>query len=276
METAARERAVAAAKAVAESFGLRADDAVVLNDSNKLTLRLMPCDTVARVAPLEHRAVQFEIDIAQRLAEADCPVAALDPRIEPRVHTRDGCNITFWTHYEPVSAESIPPAEYARALGKLHTGMRTIDIAAPHFTDRVDEAQQILADRRISPDLPEPERALLADTLERLRRATAESGKDQLLHGEPHPGNLLATEHGPLFIDFETCCYGPVEFDLAHAPDALAEHYPGADLELLHQCRMLMLAMIITWRWDKDDQLPGGRDLGAEWLDQLRAALDAN
>jgi hypothetical protein len=43
---------------------------------------------------------------------------------------------------------------------------------------------------------------------------------------------------------------------------------------LLRECRLLVLAMITAWRWDRDDQLPNGRQLGAEWLSQIRAALD--
>jgi len=39
---------------------------------------------------------------------------------------------------------------------------------------------------------------------------------EQLLHGEPHPGNVLSTKNGLVFIDLETCCRGPVEFDIAH------------------------------------------------------------
>lgn len=39
-----------------------------------------------------------------------------------------------------------------------------------------------------------------------------------MLHGEPHPGNVLATADGLLFVGFETCCRGPVEFDLAQEP----------------------------------------------------------
>jgi hypothetical protein len=35
-----------------------------------------------------------------------------------------------------------------------------------------------------------------------------------------------------------------------------------------------VLAMIATWRWERDDQLPNGRQLGTEWLNQLRTALD--
>ncbi|MGG7610161.1 aminoglycoside phosphotransferase family protein, partial [Streptomyces sp. ZG43] len=44
-------RAVAVARSVAASLGLPADEAAVLHDSNKLTLRLLPADTLARVAP---------------------------------------------------------------------------------------------------------------------------------------------------------------------------------------------------------------------------------
>jgi hypothetical protein len=77
-----------------------------------------------------------------------------------------------------------------------------------------------------------------------------------------------------LFIDLETCCRGPVEFDIAHAPEEVSRYYPNADQELLRQCRVLMLAMITTWRWNRDDRLPNGRRLAREWLSELRAALE--
>jgi thiamine kinase-like enzyme len=101
-----------------------------------------------------------------------------------------------------------------------------------------------------------------------------ERGGEQLLHGEPHPGNVLSTQDGLMFVDLETCCRGPVEFDLAHAPEEVGEHYPGVDRDLLRQCRILVLAMITTWRWDAGDQFPHGRQLGREWLSQIRSALD--
>lgn len=63
-------------------------------------------------------------------------------------------------------------------------------------------------------------------------------------------------------------------FELAHAPAGVAEHYPGLDHELLRECRVLMPAMIIMSRYEPGDRLPDGRRLAAEWLDQLRAALD--
>lgn len=268
-------RAVAASFATATALGLTVDDAVVLHDSNKLTLRLLPCDVLARVAPVAEQVAQFEIDLAQRLATAGSPVAALESRVEPRVYERDGFVVTLWTYYEPATDHEVAPADYADALVRLHAGMRGIDLPTPHFTDRVEQAQRLVANRDRTPALADADRRLLGDTLRGLRRMISERGApEQLLHGEPHPGNVLTTENGLLFVDLETCCRGPVEFDLAHAPDEVGEHYPGVDQDLLRECRILMLAMITTWRWDRDDQLPDGRRLGTEWLDQIRAALD--
>lgn len=268
-------RAVAAAMATASALDLTVDEVIVLQDSNKLTLRLLPCDVVARVAEEQsRRAAEFEVTLAQRLAETESPVAALDPRVEPSVYERDGFVVTLWTYYEPVSVRAIGPREYASALARLHAGMRQIDIATPHFTERVAQAQWLVGSHDHTPDLPDADRALLSDTLRSLRRAIGDRGNtEQMLHGEPHPGNLLRTKQGLLFIDLETCCRGPVEFDIAHAPEAVSTHYPDADQQLVHQCRVLMLAMIVTWRWDRDDQLPNGRQLGLTWLNEMRAAL---
>jgi hypothetical protein len=274
MQAAEVRRAVAAALSTASSLDLTVDDAIVLNNSNRLTLRLLPGDVLAQVAPLARQVAQFEVDLAQRLAESGCPVAALEPRVEPRVYERDGFVITLWTYYEPVTSREIPPADYANALERLHAGMRKLDVPTPHFSDRVESAQQLVASRDRTPALADADRELLGDTLRSLRRVIGERGGEQLLHGEPHPGNVLTTKNGLLFIDLETCCRGPIEFDLAHAPEEVGEHYRGANQDLLRKCRILVLAMITTWRWERGDQLPNGRQLGIEWLNQIRAALD--
>jgi thiamine kinase-like enzyme len=270
-------RAVAVAKSTGTSLGLTVDEAIVLHDSNKLTLRLLPCDVLARVAPVAHQVAEFEVELAQQLVRSGCPVAALEPRVEPRVYERDGLVVTLWTYYEPVTLREISPPEYAHALARLHAGMRKLDVPTPHFTDRVESAERLVASREDTPALADADRELLGDTLRGLRRGIAErGGVEQLLHGEPHPGNVLTTKNGLLFIDLETCCRGPVEFDLAHAPEEVSAHYPGVDQGLLRECRILVLAMITTWRWDRGDQLPNRRQLGTEWLSQIRTALERN
>lgn len=272
MQASELPRAVAAARSTASALDLTVDDAIVLQDSNRLVLRLMPCDVVARVAPMAyHASAQFEVELAQRLAETGSPVALLDPRVEPRVHVRDGFVMNMWTYYEPVPPQQVPPADYAHALERLHAGMRQIDLTTPHFTDRVAEAQHLAGSREDTPALADSDRELLSNTLRSLKRAIGDRGAaEQLLHGEPHPGNVLSTKYGPLFIDLETCCRGPTEFDIAHAPEDVSEHYPDIDQELLSECRGLTLAMVAAWRWDPGDHHPDGRRAGRELLSALR------
>lgn len=261
-------RAVAAARSTASALGL-ADDAIVLQNSNKVAVRLLPCEAVARVAHAGQEVARFEVELAQQLAEAGCPVAALDPRVAPRAHERDGFVITLWTHYESGPSGDVSPADYARALGRLHAGMRTLDVASPHFTDRVAEAERLVASCD-DPLLSDLDRELLGTTLRDRARAVVDHGAvEQLLHGEPHPGNVLRTRNGLRFIDLETCCRGPVEFDLAHVPEQVGELYSGADRQLLRDCRCLVLAMVAAWRFEPDDQLPNGERAARELLRAL-------
>lgn len=263
-------RAIAAAISTAQALGLQVDDAVILQNSNKLALRLLPCDAFARVAPLAQQVAQFEVELAQRLAETKSPAAALEQRVPQRVFQREGFAITLWTYYAPVTSE-VAPVDYANALWRLHTGMRTIEITAPHFTDRIGEAEQLVATRKRTPELTDADRELLNGMLESLRRSIVGRGAaEQLLHGEPYAGNILNTKIGPLFIDLETCCRGPIEFDLAHAPEAATEYYPGVDQGLLSDCRALVLAMVAAWRWDAGDQFPNGRQWAELFIRTLR------
>jgi len=273
-------RAVGAAMSTASSAGLEVDEAAILQDSNKLAVRLLPCDVLARVALVGHHVAEFEIDLARRLAATDSPVAAIDPRVEPRVYENDGFAVTLWTYYPSVTAP-VSPGDYADVLGRLHAGMRALGVRSPHFTDRVAEAEELLVSPDRTPRLAEADRELLVSTLRTLRRAVADRGAvEQLIHGEPHPGNLLSTRDGLVFIDLETCCRGPVEFDLAHVPEVVGAGYPDVDQELLAHCRGLVLAMVAAWRWDADDQFPNGERAAREFLETVRqgppwAALDA-
>jgi hypothetical protein len=253
----------------ASALGLVVGDAIVLQNSNKLSLRLLPCDVFARVAHAGREVARFEVELAQQLAEAESPVAALAPRVAPRAYERDGFVITLWTYYESATSGDVPPAEYARALERLHAGMRTLDVASPHFTDRVAEAEGLVAscDDRLLGDL---DRELLSTTLRDRRRTIVDHGAvEQLLHGEPHPGNVLVTRSGLRFVDLETCCRGPVAFDLAHVPEPVSEFYSGADQQLIAECRGLVLAMVAAWRFEPGDQLPNGRRAARELLRAL-------
>ena len=270
MKPSAATRAIAAATEVAASLGLTATHAIVLHNSNKLTLRLTPCDVLARVTHVGQDDARLEVDRAQRLAAAGCPVGVVEPQVEPLVHVRGGFAVTLWTYYEPVTHQ-VRPVDYAEALERLHAGMRTAELASPRFTDRIADAVQVADNPDLSPELDDADRVLLSGTLGSLRRAIEDHGaKEQLLHGEPHPGNVLSTTSGTLFIDFETSCHGPVEFDLAYVPEAVCEHYPRLNQKLLDDCRHLVLAMVAAWRWRLGDEFPNRRRWGQEFLRSLR------
>ena len=275
---------MAACRTVAAACGLGVEDAVVLNISNRLAVHLRPCDVLARVAPRTRQSgSKFEVEVSRRLAETGAPLATLDPRVEPRVYEHDDFAVTLWTYYETVPPHDIAPDEYASALERLHAGMRQVDLTGdwlPHFMDRVDEAQRLVDDPTNTPEITGADRQLLGTTLRTMRRAIADRGaSEQLLHGEPHPGNVLRTRGGLLFVDLETCCRGPIEFDIAHATSAasgpieIGALYVGADQSLVRECWILMLAMVTVWRCQPGDDLPNGRAMAMDWISELRAAV---
>jgi hypothetical protein len=257
----------------ASALGLTVDDAVVLSDSNRLVVRLKPCDVVARVAiaaPEYEARLAREVEMVRRLEDNNSPVAGLDSRVEARLFMHHDMAVSMWTYFAP-DHRPLPPDEYAHALQGLHVGLQLVAIPAPHFMDRIAATEQDVADRELTPDLAEADRSLLAGTLADLRKAIVRRrAPEQLLHGEPHPWNVLNTDKGPLFFDFENSVRGPVEYDLAWTTEAVSERYPGADQDLVDECRGVVLAIVAMHRWRRGDQHPGGRQSGVTFLNAVR------
>lgn len=272
VEVTERRRAVGAAVSLAGSLGLTADDAVILHDSNRIVIRVLPCDIVARVSPIGWYSPVREVELARLLAtETDAPIAGLDPRVDPVIFERDDFEIGLWTYFEPGPSPELSPDDYSKILERLHGALRQIDMASPTFTDRLAGIQQWLSDGEVVPDLVHEDRDLLVQRLQPSSRLLTDvTERQQLLHGEPHPGNVLNPVEGPVFIDFENCARGPVEYDLAWVPTAVSNRYPGVDREVLDECRGFVLALVAAHRWRHDDQHPSGRRSGIAFLDVLR------
>ena len=84
MQTSHVRSAVHAAMSSAAALGLGADDAVILQNSNRLTVRLMPCDVVSRIAPTAYQAAaEFEVG---QVSTPGAPPAPPPPSISPRAH----------------------------------------------------------------------------------------------------------------------------------------------------------------------------------------------
>ena len=135
------------------------------------------------------------------------------------VYETDGFDVTLWT-YEPPAPQSVSPGDYAQAssggttaCGGSTSRRRTTRIASRRPGHRRAAATAVPRSRT-------PTGSFSAARCDARRRAIDDrAAVEQLLHGEPHPGNVLSTRNGPLFVDLETCCRGPVEFDLAHVPE---------------------------------------------------------
>ena len=55
--------------------------------------------------------------------------------------------------------------------------------------------------------------------------------------------------------------------------EEVSGRYPGADSDVINHCRILIWAMITTWRWHWNDELPNGSYWATEGLNQLRTEL---
>lgn len=274
MQASQIQRAVAAARSTACDLGYQVNDAIVIHNSDRIAVRLTPCDLLVRIAPEAWADdFQFEAEVARRLAATDSPVGVLAPRAEPRVYVRDTFAFTFWTYYEPVG--EIAADEYADALIRIHAGLRQIELAAPHISVRIAGWAEEVDNHEQTPDLPAPHRERLRNTFQRVQNTISQwETTDQLLHGEPHPGNVLNTSKGLLFIDLQTCQRGPIEYDLAFVPEEVAVHYPGANQQLVHQFRILNWAGFTTMRWRAADQFPDRDYWRIEGFNRLRTALE--
>ena len=89
------------------------------------------------------------------------------------------------------------------------------------------------------------------------------------LHGEPHDGNRLVTPAGLRWIDFESCCVGPLEWDLAFQPREVDADLIDIDHGLLALLRRLNSARVATWCLAQS-RFPGMRRHGEIHLASLR------
>lgn len=212
--------AVTAAIAVASGYGVRCADPVVLHDGSNVLVHLRPAPVVARVANLVAAirpgvAAWFARDIAlaSYLAEQGAPV--VPPCTEPPAgpHHHDGLVLAFCSYVPHDPAYTPAAAEVGRMLGELHEALRDYPGELPE-DGPIGDVGRVL-------DLLEREGMLAGAELAGLRAEAARLAEAvralprQALHGDAHPGNLLATPDGLVWNDFEDTWRGPLAWDLA-------------------------------------------------------------
>ncbi|MEO6696877.1 MAG: serine/threonine protein kinase, partial [Gammaproteobacteria bacterium] len=107
-----------------------------------------------------------------------------------------------------------------RFMGRIHAvGATQIFRHRPTLTMQefgYDAAQFLLEHGFIPADLELAYRSLVEDLLRRVSESFArtEDVKHIRLHGDCHPGNILWTDRGPHFVDFDDCRMGPAVQDI--------------------------------------------------------------
>lgn len=261
--TTSDPQALQAAIEVARAHGIMADRCVVLQDASTLVVRLTET-LVARVVqdrsgPRQGTAwFERENAVAAHLTQRGAPIIPLHPDLPPGPHLHQGYPLNFWRYMQAVEAE--PEAgEIGRTLRLCHEVLASLPQPLPRLAI-LHESLGILEGRALFP--PEQQQ-LLRGHLER-SLARLEPLPLQPLHGDAHYGNLMSTQSGLLWTDWEDAFLGPVEWDVAsiiwnarvleqdHATaDAILSAYREAggrlDEEVLGQCMIARAAVMTAW-----------------------------
>lgn len=260
--------AISAAVDIVRDHGITVEKPVPLRSTNNTVAWLYPAPIVAKVATGRDSRAHTELKIAQELAVLGAPVVHPAPEMPQVVHSRNGFEVTFWRYHAQRASPEIPAGRIAGALRQLHAALAKISPAVrarlPSYMQELDSARSLLAEPDGLPALFAPDRRLLAATFDRLQAemvALVTSNDIRVLHGGPHSYNVLVVDGEPTFIDLETACTGPVEWDLAYI-DELGYGLP-INPRLLWLCQGMVSVKTAIWCW-RDVERADFRE-HAEW-----------
>lgn len=254
--------AVAAALAVATAHGLLTDRPEVLHERSNVLVRLGP--VVARVpgttrlarpdpAPWLARDVAVSRFLTERGVRVVSPTT--DPPAGP--HFAEGLPVTLWEYTPHDPDHRYAPDVVTESLARVHEALRDYPGELP-TRGPLDDLTRVLS---LHP-------GSFGDFLPRLRAevdrlAAALPASDvQALHGDAHPGNVMATEDGPCWFDFEDTWHGPLAYDLATLSLHGGPEYVGG------VCTQLRHLVGVVWQFVIAKRFP-------DRLDGARKALDA-
>jgi hypothetical protein len=233
-----------AALSVAAALGLKAHRPVILEDWNNTIVRLAPSSIVAKVGTSHFRdarveSLEREVAVGAHLAARGAPVTRPAAGVPPGPHHWQGLTLTLWEYVEPIPGAELVPAEMAAAMQAVHEALSDFDGSLPYFALELDDTRTLLQPHR-SPSLEAADRQFLLSGVSELEAALAPlTTARRPLHGSPHGANWLLSTRGPMLLDFETACLGPVEWDLAALGDKALGFFPDADDELISILRRM-------------------------------------
>jgi Ser/Thr protein kinase RdoA (MazF antagonist) len=225
-------------------------------------------------------AILEEHAFTQRLAASEIP--AVPPIVLPDASTLahcEGFRVAVFERRGGRGPELDDPSVLAwigRFIGRIHAAGRATPFLHRLTLDVESWGEQpsavVLAGGHLPADLREAYARAVASALDGVRRSYDRAGRVECiaLHGDCHPGNVLWTDAGPHFVDFDDACTGPAVQDLwmllsgeraemnrqlgllVDAYDDFAEFNPreAGLIEALRTLRMIHYAAWLSRRWD--------------------------
>jgi len=223
---------------------------LVVQETNNTVVWLRPEPVIAKVAVradsrsdacLEHAVAS---ELAALGAETASPMLATTPVSHPQT----GFVVTLWERFEGLDRREVPSEQLAGSLRRLHDALAATRVALPSFRQSITRARTALDNDTALAALGRDDRGFLRDVFDDGLVALDNARFDERrLHGEPHDGNRIATNEGLRWIDFESCCIGPLEWDLAFQSGDVDRLFPQIDANLLALLRRLNSARVATW-----------------------------
>lgn len=204
------EEAVTAVTSAATRAGIPAHDAAVVRIGENGVVLLPTARMLARVIPRTTNGSdpRHEIEVANWLASQQVPVVR-PARPEPIIIGQ--YVVSLWEYLsDSRPADLVTLARCLRQLHRVPPPAGLLPRLSPFdtFEERLETAAGLSTDDRIF--LRE-----LRDDLARQWTGASFAHSDVVLHGDAHMENLLVTADGQqAFVDLETVCVGPPEWDL--------------------------------------------------------------
>jgi hypothetical protein len=266
-----------AATLVAAKVGLGAVKPEVLHLGNHTSALLRPWPIVARIASgtsfdLSDDGIGRELSIAAHLARREAPSVRPTTAVAPGPYVESDCAITLWEFVvgRPVVAGADERLA-AASLKDVHSALADVVADLPSFITKVESCETILTNSNDAPMLDWNDRRFLERLYEQLRSDLGTIGGTwRPLHGDPHVGNARITDRGAVWMDLESVCLGPLEWDIGFLPTATWSEFSGIDPSLMRLFEDVRSMCVATWCWAEFDRSAGTKEAAIHHLCELK------
>jgi Ser/Thr protein kinase RdoA (MazF antagonist) len=269
-----------------DSVGLRPDGRLMSLNSYENRVYQAGMEEGPQLVAKFYRAARWsdaqiieEHEFAQELADAEIPVVAPLPIASRTLHEHRGFRFAVFPRHggRAPELEDRKTLEWiGRFVGRIHARGAAREFRARPALDieshGVEPREWLLESGLIPADLEEAWESTTAQALEGIQRSFERAGPVRAirLHGDCHAGNVLWTDDGPHFVDFDDSRTGPAVQDLwmllsgdreaaaLQLRDVLAGYedfrdFDPSELQIVEGLRTLRLLHYSAWiarRWD--------------------------